>query len=152
MIRHPPNTLFFVGNGIKFLQNRHKLFSWFTKCEQIFGYETFEISVPSLPPGVVIGDPKNLEFVLKNEDIFTKGDFFKRRSWDLFGMVFELWSSFGRKLTEFRKWNHQYRWKYVESSKKGWIALLKLIQSENFDRICSANVPGGNHQKTRKCF
>jgi len=33
----------------------------------------------------VINDPKNLEFVFKNEGIFEKGDFFKKRSWDLFG-------------------------------------------------------------------
>ncbi|KAF7890769.1 uncharacterized protein EAF01_010578 [Botrytis porri] len=84
-LRRPPNTLPLVGNGILFLQARHKLFSWFVKCEREFGWETFEISVPSLPPGVVINDPKNLEFVLKNEGIFAKGDFFKSRSWDLFG-------------------------------------------------------------------
>ncbi|KAG9242838.1 cytochrome P450 [Calycina marina] len=84
-LRRPPNTLTIVGNGLIFLQNRHKLFSWFTKCEQQFGHETFEISVPSLPPGVVINDPKNLEYVFKYEGIFTKGDFFKTRSWDLFG-------------------------------------------------------------------
>lgn len=83
--RRPPNTLPLVGNGILFLQARHKLFSWFVKCERKFGWETFEISVPSLPPGVVINDPKNLEYVLKNEGIFAKGDFFRRRSWDLFG-------------------------------------------------------------------
>ncbi|KAF8862255.1 cytochrome P450 [Acephala macrosclerotiorum] len=84
-LRRPPNTLLIVGNGILFLQDRHKLFSWFVKCERLFGFETFQISVPSLPPGVVINDPKNLEYVFKNEGIFTKGDFFKRRSWDLFG-------------------------------------------------------------------
>ncbi len=55
------------------------------KCERQFGFETFEISVPSLPPGVVINDPRNLEYVLKNEGIFAKGVFFKKRSWDLFG-------------------------------------------------------------------
>jgi hypothetical protein len=55
------------------------------KCQQQFGLETFEISVPTLPPGVVINDPKNLEFVLRNEQTITKGEFFKRRSWDLFG-------------------------------------------------------------------
>ncbi|KAN0119975.1 cytochrome P450 [Hyaloscypha variabilis] len=84
-LRRPPNTLPLAGNGILFLQARHKLFSWFVKCERLFGFETFQISVPTLPPGVVINDPKNLEFVLKNEGIFSKGDFFKRRSWDLFG-------------------------------------------------------------------
>ncbi|KAM3065233.1 hypothetical protein ACMFMG_010427 [Clarireedia jacksonii] len=83
--RCPPNTLPLVGNGIVFLQPRHKLFSWFVKCERQFGLETFQISVPSLPPGVVINDPKNLEYVLKNEGIFAKGDFVKSRSWDLFG-------------------------------------------------------------------
>jgi hypothetical protein len=85
--RRPPNTLLFVGNGLQFLKARHELFSWFVKCERQFGFETFEISVPSLPPGVVINDPKNLEFVLKNEGIFSKGDFFKLRSWDLFGRL-----------------------------------------------------------------
>ncbi|KAH8684443.1 cytochrome P450, partial [Tricladium varicosporioides] len=83
--RRPPNTLPLVGNGLLFLQARHKLFSWFVKCEHQFGFETFQISVPSLPPGVVINDPKNLEYVFKNEGIFEKGDFVKSRSWDLFG-------------------------------------------------------------------
>lgn len=98
-----------MGNGIKFLQDRHKLFSWFTQCEQFFGFETFGISVPSLPPGVVINDPNNLEFVLKNEAIFGKGDFFKRRSWDLFGRGFpDLDAMDTLELTEPRKWNYQY--------------------------------------------
>ena len=44
-----------------------------------------QISVPSLPPGVLIHDPQNLDFVFRNEGIFEKGDFFKSRSWDLFG-------------------------------------------------------------------
>lgn len=74
-----------MGNGIRFLQERQKLFAWFSRCEQLFGYETLQISVPSLPPGVIISDPKNLDFVFKNESIFAKGEFFKSRSWDLFG-------------------------------------------------------------------
>ncbi|RYO92376.1 hypothetical protein DL762_001656 [Monosporascus cannonballus] len=80
-----PNTLPLVGNGIVFLQARQKLFSWFVACQRLFGHETFQISVPTLPPGVVINDPKNLDFVFKNEAIFTKGSLFKRLSWDLFG-------------------------------------------------------------------
>ncbi|KAI0022835.1 cytochrome P450 [Xylariomycetidae sp. FL0641] len=84
-LRKPPNTLPLVGNGVLFLQARQKLFSWFVKCERQFGYETFQITVPTLHPGVVINDPKNLEYVFKNEGIFAKGDFVKRRSWDLFG-------------------------------------------------------------------
>jgi hypothetical protein len=66
------------------------LFSWFVDCERVFSYETFEISVPSLPAGVVINDPKNLEHVFKNEGIFGKGDFVKTRSWDLFGRLLEI--------------------------------------------------------------
>lgn len=34
---------------------------------------------------MVINDPKNLDFVFKNEAIFGKGEFFKSRSRDLFG-------------------------------------------------------------------
>ncbi|CAJ2505094.1 Uu.00g124880.m01.CDS01 [Anthostomella pinea] len=84
-LRQPPNTLPLVGNGILFLQARQKLFSWFVKCERQFGYETFQITVPTLHPGVVINDPKNLEYVFKHEGVFAKGDFFKRRAWDVFG-------------------------------------------------------------------
>lgn len=84
--RTAPDTLPLLGNAIKFLQPRHILFDWFVKCQRHFGHETFEISVPSLPPGVVINDPAILEFVLKNEARITKGDFFKVRSWDLFGL------------------------------------------------------------------
>ncbi|KAI5464795.1 cytochrome P450 [Mariannaea sp. PMI_226] len=85
VLRKPPNTLPFVGNGIVFLKPRQQLFAWFTKCERLCGYETLQIAVPSLPPGVIVSDPRNLEFVLRNEKIFEKGDFFKQRSWDLFG-------------------------------------------------------------------
>ncbi|KAH7175662.1 cytochrome P450 [Dactylonectria macrodidyma] len=84
-LRVPPNTLPLVGNGIIFLQPRQRLFAWFAKCESLFGYETLHISVPSLPPGVIISDPRNLDFVFRNEGVFEKGDFFKQRSMDLFG-------------------------------------------------------------------
>ncbi len=60
------------------------------KCQQIFGEETFEISVPSLPPGVVVNSPEVLEYVLKNEASITKGEFFRERSWDLFGISIAL--------------------------------------------------------------
>jgi hypothetical protein len=105
--RRPPNTLPLAGNGILFLQARHKLFSWFVKCERQFGFETFQISVPTLPPGVVINDPKNLEFVLKNEGIFSKGNFFKRRSWDLFGKIAS-GQYYHKMLIILRQWNYQY--------------------------------------------
>ncbi|OHW96015.1 cytochrome p450 [Colletotrichum incanum] len=84
-LRRPPGTLPLVGNGINFLRDRQRLFDWFTKCEQLYGYETLQISVPSLPPGVIISDPRNLDYVFKNEGIFAKGEFFKGRSRDLFG-------------------------------------------------------------------
>ncbi|KAL8742097.1 MAG: hypothetical protein Q9190_005373 [Brigantiaea leucoxantha] len=41
--------------------------------------------VPSLPPAIVVSDPKNVEHVLRNNDLFIKGAFFRSRSWDLFG-------------------------------------------------------------------
>ena len=85
MLRRPPGTLPFAGNGIWFLQPRHKLLDWFTNCQDQVGFETFEISVPSLPPAIVINDPQNVEHVLKNNDLFIKGAFFRERSWDLFG-------------------------------------------------------------------
>ncbi|RFN51177.1 cytochrome p450 oxidoreductase [Fusarium flagelliforme] len=84
-LRKPPNTLPLVGNGIIFLQPRQKLFSWFHRCERLYGYETLHITVPSLPPGVIVNDPQNLDFIFRNEGVFEKGDFFKQRSWDLFG-------------------------------------------------------------------
>ena len=86
--RRPPYSLPIFGNAIKFLQPRHTLFDWFVQCQKTLGLETYEISVPSLPPGVVIQDPRNLEFVLKNANSITKGEFFRTRSWDLFGVPF----------------------------------------------------------------
>lgn len=83
--RNPPNTLPLVGNGLHFLKDRHKLLAWFVQCERLFGRETFKLYVPSLPPGIVINDPQNLDFVFKNERIFAKGDFMKKPLWDLFG-------------------------------------------------------------------
>ncbi|KAI1272897.1 cytochrome P450 [Xylaria sp. FL0933] len=84
-LRKPPNTLPIVGNGLLFLQDRQKLFSWFVRCEKQFGLETFQIAVPTLHPGVVINSPDNLDYVFKNEGLFSKGDFVKQRSFDLFG-------------------------------------------------------------------
>ncbi|KAI0396628.1 cytochrome P450 [Xylariaceae sp. FL0594] len=84
-LRKPPNTLPLAGNGLVFLQDRQKLFSWFVECERLFGRETFQIAVPTLHPGIVINDPKVLDYVFKNEGMFSKGDFVKQRSWDLFG-------------------------------------------------------------------
>ncbi|CAK7269045.1 hypothetical protein SEPCBS119000_003368 [Sporothrix epigloea] len=85
-LRKPPNTLPLVGNGILFLRARQTLFAWFVKCQRQFGYETFQVAVPTLPPGVVINDPRNLEFVFKNEgSLISKGSFVKGMLWDLFG-------------------------------------------------------------------
>ncbi|KAI1422564.1 cytochrome P450 [Xylaria sp. FL1777] len=84
-LRKPPDTLPIAGNGLVFLRDRQKLFSWFVKCERQFGLETFQITVPTLHPGVVINNPDNLDYVFKNEGLFAKGDFVKQRSWDLFG-------------------------------------------------------------------
>lgn len=83
--RYPANTLPLVGNGILFLQARQKLFAWFTRCIHQTGPETLSISVPSLPPGVIISSPANLDFVFRHESIFQKGHFFTHRSHDLFG-------------------------------------------------------------------
>ncbi|PNH36819.1 hypothetical protein VD0002_g6022 [Verticillium dahliae] len=84
-LRNAPNTWPVVGNGLIFIQARQKLFRYFVTCERLHGYETLQIAVPSLPPGVIISDPKNLEYVFKHEGIFAKGSFVKERSWDLFG-------------------------------------------------------------------
>ena len=86
-LRRPTDSLSILGNAIKFLQPRHVLFDWFIKQQNDFGDETYEISVPSLPPGVVINRTENLEYVLKNESVITKGPFFRDRSWDLFGII-----------------------------------------------------------------
>jgi len=84
-LRSAPDTLPLLGNAIKFLQPRHVLFDWFVQCQKKHGRDTVQISVPTLPQGVLISSPANVEYVLKNEASITKGEFFKRRSWDLFG-------------------------------------------------------------------
>ncbi|KAL9617837.1 MAG: hypothetical protein Q9160_007387 [Pyrenula sp. 1 TL-2023] len=66
-------------------ESRDELFEWFVACQKRHGLETVEISVPTLPKGVLVQDPKVLEFILKHEALFTKGQFFRQRSWDLFG-------------------------------------------------------------------
>lgn len=43
--------------------------------------------MPSLPPGIVINDPQNLDFVFKNDRLFTKGAFMTKPLWDLFGLL-----------------------------------------------------------------
>lgn len=85
--RTPDDTLPIFGNAIRFLQPRDALYEWFVRCQRRFGLSTYQISVPILPQGVVINDPLNLEYVLSNEYLFQKGDFFRKRSWDLFGIA-----------------------------------------------------------------
>ncbi|KAK6344303.1 hypothetical protein TWF696_007943 [Orbilia brochopaga] len=88
-LRTPPGTLPFFGNGLKFLLlDRQSLFDWFSEIHNdVFGFETYEISVPTLPPGIVVSDPEVLELVMKKEgkEGFGKGPFFEERSWHLFG-------------------------------------------------------------------
>ncbi|EPS44780.1 hypothetical protein H072_1233 [Dactylellina haptotyla CBS 200.50] len=88
-LRTPPGTLPVFGNGLKFLLlDRQSLFDWFSEIHNdVFGFETYEITVPTLPPGIVISDPEVLEFVMKKEgsEGFGKGPFFEERSWHLFG-------------------------------------------------------------------
>ncbi|KAF3922723.1 hypothetical protein ABW21_db0206383 [Orbilia brochopaga] len=88
-LRTPPDTLPLFGNGLKFLLlDRQSLFDWFGDIHNdVFGFETYEISVPTLPPGIVISDPEVLELVMKKEgkEGFGKGPFFEERSWHLFG-------------------------------------------------------------------
>jgi hypothetical protein len=83
--RRAPDSLPLLGHGLHFLRSRRTLLAWFEKCELLFGRETFAITVPSLPPGVVINDPDSLDFVFRHESIFRKGAFFTGRSRDLFG-------------------------------------------------------------------
>ena len=83
--RRPPGTLPLAGYGLWFLQPRHRLLQWFADMQPSMGLTTYELPVPSLPPTVLINDPQNLEYVLKDTQVFVKGDFFQSRSWDLFG-------------------------------------------------------------------
>lgn len=76
-----------LGHAVQILRPRHELFDWFVQNQRRYGYETLELSVPTLPPGVIITDPANLEFVLKNEQLVSKGSFVKARSADLFGAL-----------------------------------------------------------------
>lgn len=85
--RLAPNHLPLLGNAIQFIKPRHELLDWFVRCQRQHGLETLEIAVPTLPPGVIITAPVNLEFVLKNEHLVSKGHFVKSRSWDLFGIL-----------------------------------------------------------------
>lgn len=84
-LKNPRDSLPLVGNGIVFLQSRQKLFTWFHRREREFGLESYQITVPTLPPGVVINDPICLDYVFKNEALFNKGAFVTERSKDLFG-------------------------------------------------------------------
>jgi cytochrome P450 len=84
-LRRPSDTLPILGNAIRFLQPRHLLFDWFTNQQTQFGDSTYEIAVPSLPPGVVISSPQNIDFALKNPSLVTKGPFFRSRAFTLFG-------------------------------------------------------------------
>lgn len=88
-LRKPPNTLSLLGNTLQFIAPRHDLLEFFTNLHNNpdYGFSTYEISVPTLPPGVVVNDPKVLEFILRTEGPqgFVKGEFFRQRSWDLFG-------------------------------------------------------------------
>lgn len=80
-----PNTLPLLGNALHFLRPRNELLAWFAACERRSPHQTLQISVPTVGVGVLISSPAAVEFVLRNEGVFAKGDFVKSRSWDLFG-------------------------------------------------------------------
>ena len=80
-----PNSLPLLGNALHFLRPRNELLAWFTACERRYPHQTLQISVPTVGLGVIVSAPSNVEFVLRNEGVFAKGDFVKSRSWDLFG-------------------------------------------------------------------
>lgn len=80
-----PNTLPLLGNALHFLRPRNELLAWFTACERRAPHQTLQISVPTVGRGVLLSAPAAVEFVLRNEGVFAKGDFVKSRSWDLFG-------------------------------------------------------------------
>ena len=80
-----PGTLPFAGYGIWFLQPRHRWLARMAKMQAQMGLVTFELQIPTLPPAALINDPKNLEFILKDTDLFVKGDFVKSNTWELFG-------------------------------------------------------------------
>lgn len=80
-----PNTLPLLGNALHFLRPRHELLSWFTACEHQSPHQTLQIFVPTVGLGVLISAPGNVDFVLRNEGTFAKGEFVKSRAWDLFG-------------------------------------------------------------------
>ena len=81
-----PNTLPLLGNALHFLRPRHELLSWFAAIERRSPHQTLQISVPTVGVGVIISAPRNVDFVLRNEGVFAKGEFVKSRSWDLFGL------------------------------------------------------------------
>ena len=120
--RRPSDSLPILGNAIRFLQPRHVLFDWFVQQQHDLGDETYEIFVPSLPPGVVISSTENLEYVLKNESIITKGPFFKNRSWDLFGTMF--YKVNRRRVNIFRIWHHKCFRRTMASTTQSWIEVL----------------------------
>ena len=61
------------------------MLDWFAQCERVMGIQTVELFIPTMPPTILIADPQNIEHVLKNNEVFVKGEFFRTRSWDLFG-------------------------------------------------------------------
>ena len=61
------------------------MLDWFAQCERVMGIQTVELFIPTMPPTILITDPRNIEHVLKNNEVFIKGEFFRTRSWDLFG-------------------------------------------------------------------
>ncbi|SPN99036.1 related to cytochrome P450 94A1 [Cephalotrichum gorgonifer] len=80
-----PDTLPLLGNALHFLRPRQDLLAWFTACERRFPHQTLQISVPTVGTGVIVSSPANVDFVLRNEGVFSKGEFVKSRSLDLFG-------------------------------------------------------------------
>lgn len=97
-IKFAPNGYPVVGHGFQFLRQRHRLLDWFSQIQRQHGFETLQISVPTLPPGVIVSNPANIEFVLKNEQLVGKGEFTRTRMDQLFGRGIinvhgDLWSA-----------------------------------------------------------
>ena len=123
--RSAPGAFPIVGNAINFLRPRHELLEWFVSCQKAFGLDPFTISIPSLPPVVVVNDPQNLEFVLKNDEIITKGEYIIRRSWDLFGWSLRAADSLlVASNIHSRLWYNQRRRLAVEIAAESWVEVL----------------------------
>ena len=78
-----PPTLPFLGNSLELMSNLDRLLDWWWDSSRLYagedGFGTWKFNVLGQPTFVVTCNPKNIERILTQTDIYGKGPVWRRK-------------------------------------------------------------------------